>query len=433
MFPFLKDKQVRYEAKMRFPEKSLIATSLEDNLSPRLYYMGYTQEHMNMLKEMAPVINGVLDEVLEKVLDHLIKNPEMAQIAQTSSSRERLKKVFADYFGSLLTGKMDENFLQMRKRMGQTHNRNFVPVTWFVASYSAFNTLLIPKIVEHFQHDPENLTKAIHAISHAMNLDAQIVIDQYMNARLHEINHANQERSNLQQEIASVSQEVAASVEETEAAITDTSLRAAQILKETGQTEKTSKKLVGLTTQNASQMEEMEGQFKQSTKKITTSLTGINELKATSEEIIKITQGIEEIADQTNLLALNASIEAARAGEHGKGFSVVATEVRKLAENAKMMSNNINSLIGKNNTNITTLVGQMNDLNQSNEQSQVKLQEVKSGILTFKTEMENYLEMFGRNKEDLDKIVNSIQEISHTTENLSMLTTNLLTKAEQNM
>ena len=64
-----------------------------------------------------------------------------------------------------------------------------------------------------------------------------------------------------------------------------------------------------------------------------------------AEEIGKIIGTIRSITDQTNLLALNAAIEAARAGEHGRGFSVVAEEIRKLAESNNQSAKTIENII----------------------------------------------------------------------------------------
>ncbi|MCF6462335.1 methyl-accepting chemotaxis protein [Clostridium sp. Cult1] len=68
-------------------------------------------------------------------------------------------------------------------------------------------------------------------------------------------------------------------------------------------------------------------------------------LKNRAKDVTEIVETVEKIAEQTNLLALNASIEASRAGEYGRGFTVVAMEIRKLAEGSREAVQNINDIL----------------------------------------------------------------------------------------
>jgi len=412
---FRKMKSTAYTASIGFPDVTTIAQPTDPKLNGRAHYMGYTSLQVNRLQDMAPLVESVLDDVLENVLDHLMLQPDMVEIANASSTRERLKKVFADYFRSLLTG----------------NNHHYsVPVVWFLATYSAFNTLLIPKIVETYQHDPATLTESLLALSHALNLDAQIVTEQYVDARLDEIESVNQDRAALLSDVSRVSTEVATTMEQTGHAMSETSKRAHQVLSETEQTEKMSRHLMSLTHTNGEQIEQMESEFKQSATYVDASLDRITALKDGSQEIVSMTRSIEQIANQTNLLALNASIEAARAGEHGKGFAVVATEVRTLAENAKQLSSQINVLIHENEANIAGLLDQMGQMHRTNDVAMRQLGAVKSSFSTVKEEMGHYVLSFERNKQDLGQMVETISAINETTQGLSYLTSSLLNKSE---
>lgn len=91
----------------------------------------------------------------------------------------------------------------------------------------------------------------------------------------------------------------------------------------------------------------------------------LNEFLLEFEDIANLASGITSISDQTNLLALNASIEAARAGELGRGFSVVADEVKSLAQKTKDNAIKIDEHLRKLSTRQSSLGGALSSLSDT--------------------------------------------------------------------
>lgn len=90
--------------------------------------------------------------------------------------------------------------------------------------------------------------------------------------------------------------------------------------------------------------ETLEGMFTLE-KKVGAIAEQIVRLSEQANQIGSISQFVSDLANKTNMLALNSSVEAVRAGEHGKGFSVVANEIRKLADQSQKSAEKINVLV----------------------------------------------------------------------------------------
>ena len=102
-----------------------------------------------------------------------------------------------------------------------------------------------------------------------------------------------------------------------------------------------------LEDQNINEIQAFKQQSTSTNVGFTSIFENINSLFEKSGEIEQIVGLINKIATQTNLLAMNASIEAARAGEHGRTFTVVADEVKKLADQTSNSASNIKTLVDK--------------------------------------------------------------------------------------
>lgn len=156
----------------------------------------------------------------------------------------------------------------------------------------------------------------------------------------------------------------------------------------------------------------------------TTVSNTVNSLVSKLESVNSITDSISQIASQTNLLSLNAAIEAARAGEAGKGFSVVAGEVRKLAENSKQSVESITKILDDIKSDILDTSKSMQAANDVIDNQQKTLQYTKGSFNNIKSSI-------GESITEIDSCIENLTVASSEKDNVSAIMEKVSTLSQE--
>ncbi|MCA0928020.1 methyl-accepting chemotaxis protein [Ruegeria profundi] len=360
---------------------------------------GLNGEARGYLTKGGELIVPLLPEVLDHFYAIITEDPETARFFPDKALMERAKAGQQRHWEMLLSGEFSEAYFASAYRIGRIHPKIGLPFLFYLSGYANVTSHIQELLLKKYgglsgAWRYRNLPAIFTALTRAFALDTHIILDAHFAAEREEQEAAfrhlidgisrmaardmtapipSPKDSDFPERFNPVRESfngLMQTLRETMVSVQDTANSLHVIANEVAQSaedlskrtesqaatlEETAAALEEITVSMRSSAEataatnrtvsETRIHAEQGTDVVKNAIQKMQEIEESSSRISQIISVIDDIAFQTNLLALNAGVEAARAGESGRGFVVVASEVRSLAQKTTESANEIKTLI----------------------------------------------------------------------------------------
>jgi heme-based aerotactic transducer len=304
-------------------------------LNEQMRMIDLTESDLNLLRRVKPSVEQNIDYITDQFYSSVLGVNKLEAIILEHSSIDRLKTTLREHIIEIFDGKVDDDYIAKRLKIANIHKRVGLEPKWYLSAFQNLQNVFINVIYKETNDDNTRL-QVIQTVTKLLNLEQQLVLEEYEKENVREKEEQYLlVKNELKQKIAEFSSELIDFSIDTNAAVKQLVASSNEVNRTFQRTAASAIDSQGLATDGHEHLDNLTGQINHIYQSTSEMEHSVHELNNSSKQIQKIVNSVKDIADQTKILSLNATIEAARAGEHGRGFSVVAQEVSRLAEDTK--------------------------------------------------------------------------------------------------
>lgn len=336
---FYKDVKKKVKLDFTFTNTDTKGVSLQaienSSFKNQLHMIGLTEVDLIIAKRLQPIVHENIESIVNQFYKNLENEASLTKIISDHSTIERLKGTLKSHILEMFNGQIDGEFVEQRKTIAKVHFKIGLQPKWYMSAFQGLLLSLIT-ICENNITDKKMLIEAIRVISKLLSIEQQIVLEQFDQEHALFRQSEEEKKKLMQKSINQTAEELVAISEETSSSLDLLLSQSNEVIGVVKEASSFTAQVKEISVEGKDHLDAYQVQIDEILRNMSSINREMASLQETAKQIEEVVEIVKSIADQTNLLALNAAIEAARAGEHGLGFSVVANEVRKLAEQQKI-------------------------------------------------------------------------------------------------